>query len=201
MGKLVSRAMEGRSPVRAVLSLLGVVLATGLLAGCETPGEEDGGPTGTEDSVRTVQRSTDIEVVETKLGVVRWILRADHSVMHDDEERTDLEGLFVTFYDDSGGVSSTLRADRGEIDRKTRHLIARQNVRVKTPEDETLETDVLEWDNARKKILSDQPVRITQGRNVYTGTGLVSDPGLEEFEILEDFEGTVIDDGAEEAGG
>jgi len=185
---------------RAHLALLALAAAAGLLAGCETPDGEETAPTGV-DSTRTVQRSTDIEVVESKLGVVRWVLRADRSVMHDDEERTDLEGLFVTFYDDSGRVSSTLVADRGEIDRKTRHLIARQNVRVETPEEETLETEVLEWDNARKKILSDQPVRITQGRNVYTGTGLVSDPGLEEFEILEDFEGTVIDDGAEEAGG
>jgi LPS export ABC transporter protein LptC len=183
--------------------IITLVLATlmAMLGGCDVSGEGgDDVPTGV-DSTRTVQRSTDIEVTESRLGQKRWILRADRSALYDDTALTELEGLTVTFYGDSGEVTSTLVADRGSIDRKTRHLVARENVRVETPDQETLETEVLEWDNARKKILSDQPVRITQGRNIYTGTGLVSDPGLEEFEILEDFEGTVIDDGVEGAGG
>lgn len=151
-------------------------------------------PGGAPAAERPEQVTRDLRVVETTRGRRVWVLEAVEAVEEPESNVTRLEDITLYFYDRDGELESTLTAREGEADRDSRHLVSRGNVVVRTSEGYLLETEVLEWDNGRKKILSDEPVRITQGRNVYTGIGLVSDPGLESFEILENFRGRVIDD-------
>lgn len=166
--------------------LLAVLLSQ---AGCESAEPPSG---AVVDSTRTLQRSFDVRVTESVLGLPTWILEADEATHDDETEITNLSVLRVTFFDEAGDTTSVLTADEGEADRRTRHLIARRNVVVRTQEGHVLETEVLEWDNGRQKIFSEEPVRITEGRNVYTGIGLVSDPSLRDFEIQRDFRGTIL---------
>jgi LPS export ABC transporter protein LptC len=135
-----------------------------------------------------------MRVAQSRLDQAVWVLEADEAIHDPERDVTDLVELTVTFYDREGTVSSVLTAETGEADAKTRHLVARTNVVVETPEGYRLETETLRWDNERERILSDDPVRIRQGRNLYTGVGLVSDPELIEFEILNEFRATVIPD-------
>lgn len=165
-----------------------------LLAALSACNEAPAPATDTAAEAPPEQITEDLRVVETTMGKRIWVLQADEAVEDPTSHKTLLTGVTVYFYDSDGELESTLTAREGEADRDTRHLVSRGDVVVETSEGYLLETEVLEWDNGRKKILSDQPVRITQGRNVYTGVGLVSDPGLDAFEILEDFRGTVIDD-------
>ncbi len=157
-------------------------------------GVQDHGPERTADSTAAAQVTVDLTVIETTLGTRRWILNAERAVHHTETDVTELVGLTVTFFDEMGEETSVLKAQEGQVDRKRRHLVARCNVTVRSSEGYLLETEVLEWDNERKKILTDEPVRIVQGQNVYTGIGLVSDPGLEKFEILRDFEGSLVEE-------
>jgi LPS export ABC transporter protein LptC len=173
---------------------LGVAIAV-FLPGCDPPELEPPAPAA--DSLRTTQQSTNIRVVETGLGRRKWLLEAGQATSNETTGVSVLRSVRVTFYDEDGSVASTLTSEEGEAESKTRHLVARKNVIVETPDGERLETEILEWDNARKKILTDAPVRIVQGENVYTGVGLVSDPDLEHFEILKDVRGAVrSDDGS-----
>jgi len=174
--------------------IVGACAAAGLA--CTTA--EEPLSSGTADSTASRQETVALKVVETTLGDQKWILTAERAVHHEERDVTDLEGLTVTFFDEEGREASVLNAEIGEADRKRRHLVAKRNVTVRSTEGYLLETEVLEWDNERRKILSDEPVRITQGANIYTGVGLVSDPGLEQFEILRDFKGTIVE---EEDGG
>jgi LPS export ABC transporter protein LptC len=171
-------------------------IALSLLLALAPSGCDDAAGPEDESGAETVpdQITTELRVVETTMGHRIWVLEADEAVDDPGTRKTFLTSVTLYFYDRDGKLESTLTAREGEADRDTRHLISRGDVVVETSEGYLLETEVLEWDNGRKKILSDQPVRITQGRNVYTGIGLVSDPGLDSFEILEDFRGTVIDD-------
>ena len=132
-----------------------------------------------------------MRVIESVLGTPKWILEADDAVHHEETNVTRLTALRVTFFGEAGDTTSVLTAKEGEADRRTRHLLARNQVEVHTTEGHLLETEVLEWDNGRQKIFSEEAVRITQGRNVYTGVGLVSDPSLRDFEIQKDFRGTI----------
>ena len=164
---------------------------------------EDGAPDGpTEsDSLKATRVMTDLRLVDSSLGQPKFILEADEAVQHGDDRVVELTNMRITFFSADGTTSSVLTAREGEVDRKTRQLIARQNVRVVTPEQYSLETEVLEWDNARQKILSDAAVRITEGRNVTTGVGLVSTPDLEHFEIKRDVRVHVVDEEVESSHG
>lgn len=173
-------------------------VAVALSTSCERTPDGSDAPAATERPEHVTQ---DLRVVETADGRRVWVLEAERAVEVPDSNLTVLTDITLYFYDRDGHLESTLTAREGEADRETRHLVSRRDVVVETREGYLLETEVLEWDNGRKKILSDRPVRITQGRNVYTGVGLISDPGLESFEILEDFRGRVLDDDGGESGG
>jgi LPS export ABC transporter protein LptC len=181
--------------------LLGVAAALGSLAACDSqpPQVEP----SASDSLAGRQRSAEIRVIETRFGIPRWILEAD-SASHDEaSDVTALARLRVTFFDDAGDTSSVLTARAGEVDRRRRHLVARRDVRVRSwsTEGYELKTEALEWDNERKKILSDQPVEITRGRDLYRGIGLISDPSLEDFEIQQAFEAIVLEEEERGTGG
>jgi LPS export ABC transporter protein LptC len=160
-----------------------------VLLACNPP--EIAPPERGGDTLRTTQQSKHIRVTETLLGKRRWVLEAEEAVGREDTGISVLRSVRVTFYDEDGAVASTLTSNEGEAEGKTRHLVARDSVVVETPDGERLETELLEWDNTKKKIQTDAPVRILQGENMYTGVGLVSDADLEHFEILKDVRGTV----------
>jgi len=146
---------------------------------------------GSGDTLQTTQQSKNLRVTETLLGKRRWVLEAEEAIGREDTGISVLRSVRVTFYDEEGAVASTLTSNEGEAEGKLRHLVARDSVIVETPDGDRLETELLEWDNTKKKIQTDAPVRIVQGENVYTGVGLVSDADLEHFEILKDVRGTV----------
>jgi len=162
--------------------------------------ETPDGPTGA-DSLKATRAMTQLRLVDSSLGRPKFILEADDAVQHGDDRVIELTNMRITFFSADGTTSSVLTAREGEVDRKTRQLVARQDVRVVTPEEYSLETEVLEWDNARQKILSDVAVRITEGHNVTTGVGLVSTPDLEHFEIKRDVRVHVVDEEVESSQG
>jgi len=193
--EIVARA-RARTARRIGHALVAALLGLGA---CSEEGVEGGERVAPDD--RPAQYTTNLRVEETALGRRVWILEANEAVEDPETNVMQLTGVTLRFYDRDGELESTLTARTGEADRESRHMVSRGDVVVRTNEGYLLETEVLEWDNGRKKILSDEPVKITQGRNVYTGVGLISDPGLESFEILENFQGTVIDDAGDESGG
>ncbi len=191
---IAARAVGARVVAARVITVRVVVTSSALvlaLLGCARDPEATSPVT---DTLSTSQQSWGLRVRETELGRTKWELEAEEARQHEDPPHTELHGVTVRFFDSDGELSSTLTADEGEVTGPTRRLVARSNVVVITPDGERLETEVLEWNERDRLIRSDAAVRIVQGRNLYTGVGLVSDPELDSFEILEDFEGTVIED-------
>lgn len=82
------------------------------------------------------------------------------------------KGFFVEFYED-GKVTSTLKANYGELQRSTNMYVARGNVVMKNiVKKESLETEELFWNQSKDRIYTDKFVKITTPERVIMGQGL-----------------------------
>ncbi len=95
------------------------------------------------------------------------------------------KGLFVTFFDSQGKPSTTLKADYGVKYETSKKMDVKRNVVVVNKDGETLNTEHLVWDENTNKIYSDTFVKITTGKEIITGKGLVANQDFTQYEIKE----------------
>jgi len=119
-----------------------------------------------------------------------YTLEAQEAYVYDPAQRVDVTGLRVLFYDEVGGISSTLVADEGSIYSKNEDLVARGNVIVRTADSTRLNTDSLVWSNQRRLVRTDADLVIETPKGRIEGKGLVSDAGLTKIDILSPVQGT-----------
>jgi LPS export ABC transporter protein LptC len=127
---------------------------------------------------------------ESQSGKRLYTLEAQKAYVYDPAQRTDVTGVRVLFYDENGGVSSTLVADEGSIYAKNEDLVARGHVVVRTSDSTLLETDSLAWSNQRRLVRTDADLVIQTPKGRIEGKGLVSDAGLNKIDILSPVHGT-----------
>lgn len=99
-------------------------------------------------------------------------------------------GFFLTFFDATEAVQSTVTANTGEFYQQSGRAIARGNVVVTSAKNETLQTEELTWLRAEDKIRTDKPVTITTATEVLYGVGLESNTAFTEYTIFK-LRGTV----------
>ncbi|MFH1143542.1 MAG: LPS export ABC transporter periplasmic protein LptC [Candidatus Eisenbacteria bacterium] len=137
-----------------------------------------------------VQAVEGMTLRESQEGKLRWVLNADTARVHEKDDLTILLGVQVDFYDAEGeSISSTLTAREGQVDARTRGLIARREVVVLSREGHRLETEELRWDPELGKVVSERFVRLTKGGSVLTGIGIETDPELRSYAIRSEVEG------------
>ena len=95
------------------------------------------------------------------------------------------KGLFVIFYDESGKESTTLKADYGVRYEHSKRMEVKYNVEVVNVNGEKLNTEHLTWDEQKKKITSDDFVKITTAKQIIMGKGLESNQDFTQYEIRE----------------
>jgi LPS export ABC transporter protein LptC len=127
---------------------------------------------------------------ESSSGKRQYTLEAQKAYVYDPAQRVDVTGLRVLFYDEVGGVSSTLVADEGSIYSQNEDLVARGNVIVRTSDSTVLTTDSLAWSNQRRLVRTDADLVIETPKGRIEGKGLVSDAGLTKIDILSPVQGT-----------
>ena len=127
---------------------------------------------------------------ESSSGTRLYTLEAQTAHVYDPAQRVDVTGLRVLFYDDAGGINSTLVADEGSIYSKNEDLVARGHVVVRTRDSTVLATDSLAWSNQRRVVRTDADLVIETPKGRVEGKGLVSDAGLTKIDILSPVEGT-----------
>jgi LPS export ABC transporter protein LptC len=94
------------------------------------------------------------------------------------------QGLKIVFFDSLMNITSQLTAEYGISYDKRKLMEARKNVVVvNNRKHEQLNTEVLIWNQATKKIYSDKFVKITQPGKVIFGEGMVSDETFDVWEI------------------
>ena len=127
---------------------------------------------------------------ESSSGKRLYTLEAQRAYVYDPAQRVDVTGLRVLFYDEVGGVSSTLVADEGSIYSKNEDLVARGHVIVRTSDSTMLATDSLAWSNQRRVVRTDAALVIETPKGRIEGRGLVSDAGLTKIDVLSPVQGT-----------
>ncbi len=132
---------------------------------------------------------------QTQNGALEWVFQAAVAHVFDDTGLIQTDELTADFYNEAGEVGSVLTADHGTIDQRSNDMEARGHVRLKTGDGRLLETETLFYDSKRRKIHTDDFVKVIDGRNVLTGYGLESDPNLQDgqFQIQRNVKATIQD--------
>lgn len=95
------------------------------------------------------------------------------------------EGLYMEFYDESGKVSSTLKANHAYFFNKENKWRGRGDVEVKNLEKgEQLNTEELFWKPETKRIFTEKFVTIRQQKDIIYGTGLDAAQDLSDYRIF-----------------
>jgi LPS export ABC transporter protein LptC len=82
------------------------------------------------------------------------------------------KGFYIEFYENEK-ISSTLKANYGELNRRNNLYVARGNVVMKNIEKkESLETEELFWNQNTDRVYTDKFVKITTPERVLMGQGL-----------------------------
>jgi len=165
------------------------------LALCANGCEKDTDPRPAGAVVETPdQEVSDFSLTESVQGTRKWTLWARWAAIYNEKAQVHARNVRIDFFEETGDKFSELKADSGIIYQRTNDMEAAGDVVVRTEEGITLETQSLKWLNASQKIVSEDFVRITQGRDVLTGVGLISDASLNEFEIKSQVQAFVVDE-------
>jgi LPS export ABC transporter protein LptC len=111
----------------------------------------------------------EVDLEEEARGV-RWRLKAEQALMYDKTGQTQLRKLVANIYERERAW--TIVGDEGQIDRKTKNVEVRRNVVVTSDDGLRLETAVLRWEAAGKRLWTDTPVTLSHNGSVVRGSGL-----------------------------
>src|SRR5687768_15861611 len=125
-------------------------------------------PSGPAPSTADLQIK-EVDLEEEAKGV-RWRLKAEQALMFDKAGQTQLRKLVANIQ--QRGRSWTIVGDEGDLDRKTNNVEVRRNVMVTSDDGLTLQTSVLRWESAGKRLWTDAPVTLTRRGSRVQGSGL-----------------------------
>ena len=170
-----------------------LLLLVGLLAAGGCSQRRSVGPAGTGAELPD-QEINDFALTESDAGKPQWKLNAQYAAEFNARNLIIARGLRVDFFDDKGARSSVLTAREGEINSRTRDMVARGHVVLETTEGTKLSTEELRFLNREQKIVVPvtQLVRVqTTHNDVLTGYGFESDPDLSHYEFKRRIQATV----------
>lgn len=95
------------------------------------------------------------------------------------------KGFKVSIYDSAMRVETTITGNYGKRQDYSRIMVARGNVIVRNEiKNQQLNTELLTWDENKRKIFSRTNVKITTGNMVLFGDGLESNESFTDYTIL-----------------
>lgn len=122
----------------------------------------------------------------TRNGVLQGKLRSDTAYVFNDQSTVRLRTVDVTFFDSRGRPDTRLTADSGRYNLRTGDMEAHGDVVVRdSAESNRLETPQLLYEALRNELRTDTTFVWHQGSDVVRGSGLVTDPSLDNIRIQE----------------
>jgi len=168
---------------------LAVALVLGA-AGCGTQRSSDPAESTGE---MPDQEVTDFAITETDEGHLEWKLFARYAATYSARNLVAARAVRVDFFGENGTRTSTLTANTGEINQRSRDMVARGRVVLETTEGTRLSSEELRFQNREQRIVVPvtQLVRVERGGDVLTGYGFESDPELRHYEFKRRVQATV----------
>ena len=133
-----------------------------------------------------VMEAENFETTYTDSGIVRFTLKAPKLLRFENDGKTFSEfpfGVEIRQFDAEKNIVSSITADYAKEFLKEEKWEAKNNVIVTNAEGDTLKTDYLIWDRKNGKIHTEEFVKIISEDKIITGTGLVSDQEMKDWEI------------------
>ncbi|MBI5837252.1 MAG: LPS export ABC transporter periplasmic protein LptC [Candidatus Eisenbacteria bacterium] len=153
-----------------------------LVAACSP---ESTSPALTRAATRPDEIIEDMKVTETSAGSRSWTLHARRALVYNAQNRVEVEGVDVDFYDEGGKAYSHLTCNRGTLNQSTNDMVAEGRVDIRTTTGVHVESEVLRFWNGQQKITSDAFVRVTDAQgSVLSGVGFESDTKVEHYKIV-----------------
>src|SRR6266852_2959111 len=151
--------------ILGVVAVFAVGVAATLVAKSRTARVEVTGP---------ATASADLRIKEAELeevsGGVRWRLKAEQALVFEDEGRTALKRISVQVFE--GDRVWTIVGDEGDLFQQTSNVEIRRNVVLTSNDGLRLETSVLRWQGAERRLWTDAPVRMLREGAVADGSAL-----------------------------
>jgi LPS export ABC transporter protein LptC len=151
--------------ILVAVGLFVVLVASVLVAKSRTVRTESVGPRLTNADLAVKELH-----LEEESGGVRWQLTADQAAVFEQEKRTALRKVHVRVKDRDRAW--TITGEEGDLYQDRNDLEVRRDVVMVSDDGLRLETSVLRWVAADKRLWTDKPVRIYRERTVIDGTGL-----------------------------
>ena len=151
--------------ILAVVAVFVLLVAGTLIARSRTAPVESTGPTASSADLRIKEAQ-----IEEESGGVRWQLKAEQALIFDQEGRTALRNISVNVFERDR--SWTIVGEEGDLFQATKNIEIRNNVVLTSSDGLRLETSVLRWQGAEKRLWTDVPVRLSRGGAVADGTAL-----------------------------
>jgi len=127
-----------------------------------------------------------VEMLASDSAVIRFKLQTPQLIYHKDEKDPYKEfpkGVTIVKYDAGMNVISSITAQYAKNFASDDRWEAKNNVIAVNYKGDTLKTEYLVWDTAKKKIYSDQFVKIIQKDQVFTGIGFESNQDFSSYHI------------------
>jgi LPS export ABC transporter protein LptC len=162
-----------------------------LLLGLTCSRDESSAPAPAEEAPDQIIENSTITFSEK--GVRTAAIFAEYVAVYERRDLKKATKLHIDFYDKDGKHTSVLEADSGVIEERKQKIEALGNVVVTTEQGIRLRTQSLRWDPKTSKIVTDDFVTITKGKDVITGYGLEADEELKDLVIKKRVSGEIKD--------
>jgi len=153
------------SGILAIVGAFVLLVACTLIAKSRTVPVEPVGPAASSADLRIKEAK-----IEEDTGGVRWRLTADQVLIFDAEGRTALRNISVQVFERDR--TWNIVGEEGDLFQATKNLEIRKNVVITSNDGLKLETSVLRWQAAEKRLWSDAPVRLSRDGATAEGTAL-----------------------------
>lgn len=138
-------------------------------------------------TIMPTQTGKNITMLYSDSAILKIKLNAPHMLMYDKgvkEPMTILpKGVLVKFFDKKGNEETSLKGNYAVRYETSQRMEIKYNVEVVNIKGEKLNTELLIWDEQKKKITSNAFVKITTAKEVITGNGLEANQDFTRYEI------------------
>ena len=135
-----------------------------------------------------VEVATGVQLLWSDSARVRLILEAPtmYNYLAPIDARSEFpDGVTTYFLDELGDTTSTLTSKSGVYHRRNNLITVRDSVVWQSADLQRLETEELNWDEAKELIYTNKFVVLTQPDYIITGYGLESDASFTNARVLQ----------------
>lgn len=131
-----------------------------------------------------ISSSINIYLVNSDSAIVRSEIKAGRQLEFQNGNMEFPEGIEIKFFTKDGVLETTMVADRGYFIKDENLYRGEGDVQVDNLiKDQSLKTEEIFWNRARKKIYTDKFVTIRERGTLFNGTGMESDDSFAKYQL------------------